>query len=364
MADVRTVIEEVPQPVRKSKDVASQVSLAGARRRRRHALEGLAYALPGMLLLALFRFWPMVFGTYISFFKWGFVQERFVGLQNYASILTEDLIYNDPMFGLQVGGFGQSLLVTVYYTIGTIPIAIAAAFLIAYSLFYHFRSAGRSFLRTIFFLPYITSQVASMMVFKWIFHPQVGIANALLSGTPIGAQEWLSDPEPIVSKLLSVLGGAWPDGVPTELGGPSLALLIIMVFSIWHSIGFNTVVFLAGFSGMPKELMDAARIDGAGGWARIRYVVIPLLSPTIFFLSVVSVIASFESFSAFYVFSSGEGTPLGTTMALPLYIFRNFYVYGRAGYASALSVVLFVILLALTLLQRRIAERRVHYEHG
>ncbi len=364
MADTRLTLQNVFARSDRRAETATALTKARARRVRRHALEGIAYALPGLLLLALFRFWPMVFGTYISFFKWGFVQEGFVGLRHYATILTEDLVYSDPLFGLQVGGFGQSLLVTLYYTIGTIPIAIAASFLIAYSLFYHFRDGGRSLLRTVFFLPYITSQVASMMVFKWIFHPQVGIANAVLTGTSIGRQEWLSDAEPLASKIAELFGGSWPASWPTEFGGPSLPLLIIMIFAVWHSVGFNTVVFLAGFSAMPKELMDAARIDGAGGWARIRYVVIPLLSPTIFFLSVVSVIASFESFSAFYVFSNGEGSPLGTTMALPLYIFRNFYVFGRAGYASALSVVLFVILLTLTLLQRRIAERRVHYEHG
>ncbi|MFW5686068.1 MAG: carbohydrate ABC transporter permease [Spirochaetota bacterium] len=364
MADTRLTLTGATPTSRPVHDVQGELARARARRRVRHAFEGAAYALPGMLLLAVFRFWPMIFGTWISFFKWGFVRERFVGLQHYATILTDDLIYTDPMFGLQVGDFGQSVLVTLYYAVGTIPIAIAAAFLIAYSLFYHFRNSGRAALRTVFFLPYITSQVASMMVFKWIFHPQVGIANAVLSGTPIGAQEWLSDAQPLAAKIMEAFGGVWPAGLPTAFGGPSLALLIIMIFAVWHTVGFNTVVFLAGFSAMPAELMDAARIDGAGGWARIRYVVIPLLSPTIFFLSVVSVIASFESFSAFYVFSNGEGTPLGTTMALPLYIFRNFYVYGRAGYASALSVVLFIILLSLTLLQRRIAERRVHYEHG
>jgi ABC-type sugar transport system permease subunit len=348
-ASRETAVQEVPS--------VRRISL-----RQRHKLVGVWYAVPGLFLLVLFRFWPLFFGLFISLFRWGFVRGEYLGFGNYVTMFTEDFLRSGAGHGLEVGQFLQSLLVTIYYTLGTIPVSITVAFVIAYLLFFRFRERGRSALRTIFFLPYITSQVAAMMVFKWLFHPQVGLVNAGLGALGFPAQSWFIDAQPIAAKILSAVGGAWPQAVPTAFGGPSLALIVIIAFWIWHTVGFNVVIFLAGFSGISTTLIDAARVDGAGTWARIRYIVLPLLSPMIFFLSVVSVIMSFESFNAFYVFSDGQGSPLGTTMSLPLYIFRNFYDYGRAGYASAMSVVLFLILLALTLIQRRVAEQRVHYE--
>jgi ABC-type sugar transport system permease subunit len=322
----------------------------------------LIYALPALLLLLLFRFWPLFFGVYISFWKWSFVSERFLGLENYIRMFTKDFVYFDPLFGWQIGDLAQSLLVTIYYAVGTIPISLILSFLIAYFLFNYFKKVGQGVFRTIFFLPYITSQVAAILVFKWIFHPNVGVANATLGKMGIPAQAWLTDPEPIFSKLLTVVGLAWPASIPIELAGPSLALFIIMLFAIWSSIGFNILIMLAGLSNVPNELYEAAKIDGANVFHLMRYITFPLLSPTLFLLLIVSVVGSFESFNAFYVFSGGEGGPLGSTMSLPLYIFRNFYVYRQVGYASALSVLLFVILFLLTWIQRRILEKRVHHD--
>ena len=128
-----------------------------------------------------------------------------------------------------------------------------------------------------------------------------------------------------------------------------------------HSIGFNIIIFLAGMGNVSPELYEAAKIDGAGTLRIMRNVTWPLLSPMVFLLSIISVIGSFESFNAFYVISGGEGGPLGTTMSLPLYIFRTFYVYGQVGYASAISMFLFVIILALTWIQYKYGEKRVHY---
>ncbi|KIL43079.1 carbohydrate ABC transporter permease [Jeotgalibacillus campisalis] len=322
----------------------------------------MCYAMPALLLLLLFRFWPLLFGVYISFWKWSFVKEEFLGLDNYVRMFTSDLVYFDPLFGWQIGMLAQSLLVTIYYAVGTIPIALVLSFLIAYYLFNYFKKTAQGMFRTIFFLPYITSQVAAILVFKWIFHPNVGIANAALVKIGMEPQAWVTDPEPIVSKFLTGIGLSWPDNLPIELGGPSLALCIIMIFAVWSSIGFNVLIMLAGMSNIPKELYEAAKMDGANVFHLMRYITLPLLSPTLFLLLIVSVVGSFESFNAFYVFSGGEGGPLGTTMSLPLYIFRNFYVYKQVGYASALSILLFVILFLLTWIQRKVLEKRVHYE--
>ncbi|WP_166242642.1 carbohydrate ABC transporter permease [Paenibacillus turpanensis] len=329
--------------------------------KRRQALIGIAYALPALLLLVLFRYWPLLFGTWISLWKWGFVPEQFIGLGNYVRIFTEDLIYKDPTFGWQLGPIGQSLLVTLYYAIGTIPPAIMISFFIAYYLFQQRKGMGA--LRTIFFLPYITSQVAAALVFKWIFHPSVGVANGALERFGLPKQEWLGDPDPVGMKLVTAFGGTWPEWLPAQLGGPTYALIVIMIFTIWNSIGFNIVIFLAGLGNVPADLYEAAKIDGARTVHLMRHVTLPLLSPMLFLLTIVSVIGAFESFNTFYVFSGGEGGPLGTTMSLPLYIFRSFYVYGQVGYAAAVSMVLFTIVLTLTWIQYRFGEKKVHYQH-
>lgn len=318
------------------------------------------YIFPALVLLLLFRYWPLIFGGWMSLWKWGFVAEDFIGLGNYARIFLKEIFYYDEMFGWQFGAIGQSLIVTIYYAIGTIPVSLALSFVIAYVLY--LKIPGKSLLRTIFFLPYITSQVAAAIVFKWIVHPNVGIANATLTSIGLKAQQWLTDPVPLFVKWIEALGGQWPSWMPTALGGPTLALIIIMLFTIWGSLGFNIVVFMAGLANVPKELYEAARIDGARTVHTMRHVTLPLVSPMLFLLGIVSVIGAFESFNAFYVFSGGEGGPLGSTMSFPLYIFRSFYVYGQVGYAAAASMFLFAILLLLTWVQYRVGERRVHYQ--
>lgn len=320
---------------------------------------GAAYALPALLLLVIFRVWPLIFGAWISLWKWGFVPEKFIGLDNFVKIFTEGLIYKDMLLGWQFGPIGNSLMVTIYYAIGTIPVSIGLSFLLAFFLFQKIK--GKGILRTIFFIPYITSQVAAGLVFKWIFHTNVGVANAGLEKIGLEPQAWLSNPDPVFMQIVQMFGGTWPAYIPTALAGPSLALIVIMLFTIWSSIGFNILIFLAGMGNVSPELYEAAKIDGAGTLRIMRNVTWPLLSPMVFLLSIISVIASFESFNAFYVISGGEGGPLSTTMSLPLYIFRTFYVYGQVGYASAISIFLFVIIVALTWIQYKYGEKRVHY---
>ncbi|MBA2942560.1 sugar ABC transporter permease [Paenibacillus sp. CGMCC 1.16610] len=332
-----------------------------SRRKTIEAWTGLCYALPALALLLLFRYWPLLFGMWMSLWKWGYVPERFVGFDNYIRIFTEDLVVQDPTVGLQLGPVGQGFMVTVFYAIGTIPLSLLLSFFVAYVLFHI--TKGRTLLRVLFFLPYITSQVAAAIVFKWIFHPSVGLANWAVNKMGGMPQQWLTDPDPILMKLIQSLGGHWPSSIPTAFAGPTWALGVIMLFTIWGSLGFQIVVFLSGLTQIPHDLTESARIDGARTWHTIRHITLPLLSPTWFLLIIVSVIGAFESFNAFYVFSGGEGGPLGSTMSLPLYIFRSFYVYGQVGYASAVSMVLFVLLLGLTWLQLRYGEKKVHYMH-
>lgn len=339
--------------------------LAGRRELTRERLTPLLYLLPTLILLTVFDLWPILLGFWISLWRWGVTAERFVGLANYQRLLEETVrVENGTPI---LGDFGQSFLVTLYYVIGTIPATLFLAFLAANLL--HQKIRARGFFRAAFFLPHVTSTVAAGMVFLWIFNPQVGIANWLLGRVGLPAQTWLQDPDPVLKKIVTGLGLGWPGGWSEALAGPSLALSCVIVFSVWASLGFNTVIMLAGLSAIAPELYEAARLDGAGAWQLMRRITFPLLSPTIFFLLTIALISAFQSFEAVYVLSGGggfgnsAGGPLNTTMTMTLYIFNNFYQRPSAvGYAAAASFILFFFLVGLTALQFYVVERRVHYE--
>lgn len=322
------------------------------------------YILPCLGLLLVFDIWPIVLGFWISLWRWGVIPENFIGLANYERLLSETVSFED---GPQLGEMGQSLAVTFYYVLGTVPVTLALSFVVANLLYQRVRGLG--FFRTAFFLPYVTSTVAAAMVFLWIFNPQVGLANEVLKVFGLPAQEWLQDPDPVLKKLLGGIGVNVLEPVPDFFAGPSMALLCVIVFSVWSALGFNVVIMLAGLSNVPTQLYDAGRLDGAGPLQLLRHVTLPMLSPTLFFLTITSTITAFQSFEAVYTltgggsFGGGPGGPLNTTMTITLYIFQNFYERpSSVGYAAAVSFVLFLILLLLTLIQFKVLGRRVHYE--
>lgn len=337
---------------------------AGGRHSWRERLTPVLYLLPTLLLLLVFDIWPIILGFWISLWRWGVAPERFVGLANYRRLGGE--IARAEGGTILIGDLGQSFLVTLYFVVGTIPATLMLSFLVANLL--HQKIRGRAFFRAAFFLPHVTSTVAAGMVFLWIFNPQVGVANALLGRLGLPTQRWLQDPDPALQKVVLGLGFGWPAGLSDKLAGPSLALLCMIVFSIWASLGFNTVILLAGLAAIPPELYEAARLDGANARQLMRRITLPLLSPTIFFLLTTSVIGAFQTFEAVYILSGGGGSgsqaggPLRTTTTLTLYIFDNFYQRPSAvGYAAAASFLLFAFLIGLTALQFRFVERRVFY---
>jgi multiple sugar transport system permease protein len=170
---------------------------------------------------------------------------------------------------------------------------------------------------------------------------------------------WLREPRGIFEMILSPLGIR----LPGLLGGPSLALVALMIVSVWKSIGYNTVLFLAGLENIPNEYYEAARLDGAGAWGSFRHVTWPLLSPTTYYVLIMSTIVSFQTFALVYVMTPPPGGgPLGTTNLLVFYLYQKAFDRFDIGYASALSVFLFVVLLGLTIIQRQLAGRRVVYE--
>lgn len=329
--------------------------------RRQAGWSAYLYILPALVFLLLFDIWPIFFGFWISLWKWGVQAEQFIGFENYRRIVQEELLRPAYNGVIEPGGVGNALLVTLYYVLGTVPLGLLLAFGVAVLLFQKLRA--RDLLRTIYFLPHITPVVAGAMVFGWIFNPQVGVANALLKPFGIGSQQWLNDATPLAKQVTNGIGLHPFDRIPDAFAGPSVALGCVILFTIWSSIGFNTVIFLGGLANIPGELYEAARLDGASGWQMTRNITLPLLSPTIFFLTVVSIIGAFQGFNAIFILSGGNGGPSGTTETITLHIFKNFYQRpGSTGYAAAVSFILFFILLGLTLVQFRVGGRRVHYQ--
>jgi multiple sugar transport system permease protein len=245
-----------------------------------------------------------------------------------------------------------SLLATFYYSLGTIPPQLIVALVLAVLLFQEIR--GRSFFRVIYFLPYIAPFVGTAAVFKIIFssRPTAPI-NSILGFFGIPPLAWSNEPAGILNLLTPGLQ------LPIWAAGPSLALVVIMIYGVWTFFGFNTVIFLAGLGNIPREMYEAAAIDGAGRWPQFRHITLPLLSPTFYFLTLYSVIGTFKAFNHIYVLRTGAA--LGTTDTASVVIFQTFQRDTRYGYASALAILLLLVIILLTVVNNRIAERRVHY---
>jgi multiple sugar transport system permease protein len=248
----------------------------------------------------------------------------------------------------------EGLKVTIFFSLGTVPAQLIIALFLSVLLFQ--RLKGSEIYRIIFFLPYVTPAVASAAVFRELFSGRFASpANTVLETIGIEPQKWLSEPEGIVRLISSGLGL----DLPSWAAGPSLALCVIIMLSIWTFVGYNTVIYLAGLSNIPSELTEAAEIDGANKWQVFRYVTFPLLSPTTYFLSLVGIIGTFKAFNTIWILR--DGAALGTTDPFSVVIFTEFFTKTRYGYASALAFVLFAIILSLTLINNRIQGSRVFY---
>ncbi len=245
-----------------------------------------------------------------------------------------------------------ALLATFYYSLGTIPPQLVVALVLAVLLFQEIR--GRSFFRVIYFLPYIAPFVGTAAVFKIIFSSRpTAPVNEILGFFGIPPLAWINEPQGVLNLLTPGVS------LPVWAAGPSLALVVIMIYGVWTFFGFNTVIFLAGLGNIPREMYEAAAIDGAGRWPQFRHITLPLLSPTMYFLTLYSVIGTFKAFNHIYVLRTGAA--LGTTDTASVVIFQTFQRDTRYGYASALAILLLLVIIMLTIVNNRIAEKRVHY---
>jgi multiple sugar transport system permease protein len=248
----------------------------------------------------------------------------------------------------------QGLKVTVFYSLGTVPVQLTIALFLSVLLFQKLK--GSEAFRIIFFLPYVTPFVASAAVFKQMFANRAAApANVVLKWLGISPQAWVGEPEGI----FSLIGNGIGLDIPAWAAGPSMALVVIILHSIWTWVGYNTVIYLAGLGNIPTEMTEAAEIDGATQWQVFRYVIFPLLSPTTYFLSLLAIIGTFKAFNTIWIMR--EGAALGTTDPFSVTIFVEFFSKTRYGYASALAFVLFAIILGLTVLNNRIQGSTVFY---
>ncbi len=330
-----------------SAEVIRIADQAAARRRRSvfENVEAYLFLLPALAFLGVFKILPALFAIYISLFKWDIIQGAFRGLDNYV-----DILWADPTRSAR---FWQSLSTTLTYLVITIPLEMGLALVIAYVLFQKMR--GRAIYRTIYYLPYVTSTVAAAAVFNWLYHPQYGTVNQLLGLVGIGPQRWLEEPDGVLAMIASAFGAT----LPAWTAGPSLALVSVAGFSIWHFLGFQIVIFLGGLGNIPAEYYEAARLDGASNRQLFTRITLPLLTPQIFFVFTIASIAVLRAFNEIFVLTNGG--PLDTTRTVSMLVFRTFFQQGQIGYGSALGVILTLIILGFTLLQFRVLERRVHY---
>jgi multiple sugar transport system permease protein len=289
---------------------------------RREALTFYLLISPWLLGLLLFVLGPMIASLFISFTRWDLLSPaRFVGLQNYQKMFTRD-----PLFW-------QSLKVTAIYTVVYVPLELVGGLVLA--LLMNQKLRFRGVFRTIYYLPSVLPGVAFVVLWMWILNPDVGLLNTLLSYVGIEGPRWLADPQ-------------W-------------ALPALLMMSLW-GLGRSMVIYLASLQGIPQHLYEAAAIDGANTWHAFWKITLPMLTPTIFFNLVLSVISTFQTFTSAFV--ATDGGPLDSTLFYVLYLFRQAFQFFNMGYASALAWVLFLIILVLTLLIVRSADRWVYYEGG
>jgi multiple sugar transport system permease protein len=309
-------------------------------RRRREIALGYVFLAPAFGLLLVFEFFPIFYGLYISSCDWRLRCVKFIGLDNYARALSDPDAWH-------------SLLITATYSAISIPVQLSLGLLLAYLLFQPIRA--RDTFRVIFFLPYITSSVASAAVWSYLYSPDTGPINAVLRSLGLSPLRWLAEP----TGILALLGSNLRISMPPWAGGPSLALISLIIFTTWVFTGYDVTIFLAGLANIPKELYEAARVDGAGGLALFRYITLPLLSPTTYFLLIFTVIGTFKAFNHIYVMT--QGGPGDSTMTASILIFKQLYQLNQYGYSAALSFLLFFVILVLTIVQNRVVGRRVVY---
>lgn len=299
------------------------------------------FMLPTYIILLIFTMVPIFFAFYISFNKWNLLGSmKYVGLSNYRQLFHSE-------------EFWKAMLNTFYYTFITVPVAVAISLVLA--LLLNTKIKGLGFYRAAYFMPVLTSAVASAFIWQWIFQSQNGILNYLFGFMGIKPLSWLNEPRGILSVFFESVGMS----IPRWLGGPSVTLVAISIMSIWKNVGYYMIIFLAGLQNIPRTYHEAAEIDGAGPIKRFFSITLPIMSPTTFFILIMSVIVSFQVFEQVAV--TTQGGPLNASLVLVYFIYQRAFRFLEVGYASSAAFILFAIVIVLTYFQVKIIGKRVHY---
>jgi multiple sugar transport system permease protein len=287
---------------------------------RREAVWGYLFLLPNMAGFLVFTGLAVVTAFGLSLTEWDLlIPPKLIGIANYRKLLT-----NDPVFR-------QVMINTVYFVGGVVPLDVVCSLGLALLLNRPIRAMG--IYRAIYFVPVVTSLIAVAIVWQWLYHTDVGLINYALAGVGLPKVNWLGSIE-------------W-------------AMPAVIFMSTWKAMGYYAVIFLAGLQGIPQHLYEAADIDGANSSQKFWKITLPLLSPTMFFVLVISIIQAFQVFGQIFIMT--RGGPANATSTIVYFIYNNAFVWFRMGYAAAASWVLFAVIFAITILQTRWQRRWVHY---
>lgn len=292
-----------------------------ARNRRRDALLFCLFVLPNVTIIAVFNYWPNIQSFYLSLTSWDFISPRpiFVGFKNYVDLLT------DPEFG-------TVMINSLIYAACSVVFPVILGLLIALVLTSKIR--GTQVARVLTFLPHIVTGSAIAMLWLFMFNPQFGLIRAVLAPLGIGSPDWTHDP-------------AW-------------SLWALIIVHVWSKLGFVAIIYSAALQALPRDVYEAAELDGATAWARFRRITLPLLSPITLFLVIIETLHSFQAYELTKIIT--DGGPGVSSTTLTWYIYTTAFDGFDVGHATAAGVILFFILLAITILQFVVSRKRVHYQ--
>jgi multiple sugar transport system permease protein len=279
---------------------------------------GIWFVLPFLLVYAAFVLWPLLYGLGLSFFDTSLVRDesRFVGLDNYA------LLFSDPEVWRTLG-------VTILFTIGsTIPLVVIA---LVMALLVQTGVRGQWFWRFVYFAPFLLPVATVVLIWQWLFSGDFGLFNGLLTGMGLPPVGWLTEPE--------------------------IGLWSVVILTVWWTVGFNFLLYLAALQAIPGQLYEAAEIDGAGGWRRLFSLTLPLLNRTTGLVIVLQVLASLKLFDQAYILFKASGGPGGSATPILQYVYDTGFTDYRLGYASAISYMFFVLIILIALVQARLSRR-------
>lgn len=289
--------------------------------KKEHVIWGWLFILPTAIGLIVLNIWPAIQTFILSFQKSaGFGKTKWVGLANYQNLISDKEVF-------------QSLINTFIYAVVSIPLIVVLSLLVAVLM--NQKIKGLSFYRTLYFLPVVAAPSAVAMIWRWMFNNEFGLINNLLLKVGIQGPAWLSDPD--------------------------IAIYSVIIVGVWSAIGYNMVLLIAGLQEIPRDYYEAAEIDGASSWNQFRNITFPLVTPTLFFVVVTTVINAFQVFDVIFMMIASSSEAMYHTQSLAYLFYKYSFILNDKGYGSAIVMLLLLIILIITFIQMKLQKRWVNY---